>query len=168
MTNLYELNEQIKQIDYYLENPEIEEQDKEYAEAVKKVLLEDMTSNAENIFKYIRELETRIEAKKSEEKRLIEVRKSEENKIDRLKELIKESMNILNERKIETNIGYFSLRKKPLSIEIENEEEIPEEYMKATLTYKLDKTKVKEHLKETGEMIKGIKYIDNEESLIMK
>lgn len=165
---IYTLTEQIKQIDYFLDNPELEEGNKEYLEAVKKVLLEDIAGDAENIFKYIRETEAKIEAKKNEEKRLYDLRKAEENKIVRLKELIKESMNTLNEKKIETNIGYFSLRKKPLSIEIENEEEIPEEYMKATLTYKLDKTKVKEHLKETGEMIKGIKYIDNEESLIMK
>lgn len=159
---IYTITEQIKQIDYFLENPELEEKNKAYAEAVKKTLLEDMTEDAENIFKYIRETEARIEAKKQEEKRLYDLRKSEENKIARLKELIKDSMNILGEKKIETNIGYFSIRKNPLKVNIIDEEKIPKEFIEVKTVETVNKKELLNKFKETGELIDGVSFEQNE------
>lgn len=162
MNNLYVINEQIKLIDYLLDNPELEETDKEYAEAVKKVLLEDMGSNAEEIYKYIKETEARVEAKKQEEKRLYDLRKAEENKIDRLKELIKESMDILGERKIETDLGYFNIRKNPLKVNILDETKIPKEFIDVKTVESVNKKGLLERFKETGELIDGVSFEQGE------
>lgn len=162
MNNLYVINEQIKQIDYFLDNPEVAETDKEYAEAVKKVLLEDMGTNAEEIYKYIKETEARVEAKKQEEKRLYELRKAEENKIERLKELIKESMNILGEKKIETNLGYFSIRKNPLKVNVLDEEKIPKEFIDVKTVESVNKKELLNRFKETGELIDGVSFEQGE------
>lgn len=159
---IYTLTEQIKQIDYFLDNPEMEEKDKEYAEAVKKTLLEDIAVDAENIFKYIRETEAKIEAKKNEEKRLYELRKSEENKIVRLKELIKDSMDILGEKKIETNIGYFSIRKNPLKVNVIDETKIPKEFIEVKTVETVNKKELLNRFKETGELIDGVSFEQNE------
>lgn len=162
MNNLYVINEQIKQIDYFLDNPEIAEADKDYLEAVKKVLLEDLGTNADAIYKYIKETEARVEAKKQEEKRLYELRKAEENKIDRLKELIKESMNILEEKKIETNLGYFQIRKNPLKVNILDETKIPKEFIEIKTIENINKKELLKHYKETGEIIDGVNFEQGE------
>lgn len=162
MNNLYVINEQIKLIDYLLDNPEVAETDKEYAEAVKKVLLEDMGTNAEEIYKYIKETEARVEAKKQEEKRLYELRKTEENKIDRLKELIKESMEILGEKKIETDLGYFNIRKNPLKVNILDETKIPKEFIDVKTVESVNKKGLLERFKETGELIDGVSFEQGE------
>ncbi len=162
MNNLYVINEQIKLIDYFLDNPETEEQNKDNLEILKKIVLEDFGTNAEAIYKYIKETESRIEAKKQEEKRLYELRKSEENKIDRLKDLIKESMNILEEKKIETNLGYFQIRKNPLKVNILDETKIPKEFIEIKTIENINKKELLKHYKETGEIIDGVNFEQGE------
>lgn len=162
MSNLYVINEQMRIIDNFLDNQELAETDKDYLESVKKVLTEDMVQNAEAIYKYIKETETRIEAKKNEEKRLYDLRKAEENKIIRLKELIKESMNILGEKKIETNLGYFSIRKNPLKVNILDEEKIPKEFIEVKTVESVNKKELLNRFKETGELIDGVSFEQGE------
>lgn len=136
MNNLYELNETMKFIDNYLEKYELEEEQKEEAENFKVELLDKISNNAEEIYKYIKEVEARVQAKKEEEKRLFERRKIEENKIDRLKELIQGCMNTLKKDKIDTNLGYFKIRKNPLKVNVLDETKIPEKYIQEEIIKK--------------------------------
>ena len=87
-----------------------------------------MEVKAENIIAVIRNYETRIEAIKSEEKRLAEYRKGEEKKLEKLKEYTTYCMEQLGNKKLDTSLGRISLRKKPASLNIVNEELIPSEY----------------------------------------
>lgn len=70
--------------------------------------------------------------------------------------------------KIETELGQISITKNPISVEITNEDEIPAEFKYEVITTKTDKIKIKNHFKETGEIIPGVIVIDNKKSLRIK
>ena len=55
-----------------------------------------------------------------------------------------------------------------MSIEIENEDEIPSEFKKEVITTQIDKTAIKNHFKDTGELVPGIRIMDNKTSLRIK
>ena len=112
--------------------------------------------------------ELTINAMKEEEKRIAENRKSLESKLDKFKQYVKENMERLGITKMETELGTLSIAKNPLSVEIENEDEIPEEFKQEIVTTKIDKTAIKNHFKETGEVVSGVQIVDDKTSLRIK
>ena len=105
---------------------------------------------------------------KEEEKRIAENRKSLESKLDKFKQYVKENMERLGITKMETELGTLSIAKNPLSVEIENEDEIPAEFKQEIVTIKIDKTAIKNHFKETGEVVSGVQIVDDKTSLRIK
>ena len=70
--------------------------------------------------------------------------------------------------KIDTELGSLTIAKNPASIEIVNEDEIPSEYKTEVVTIKIDKTKIKNNFKETGEIPSGVNILTNNTSLRIK
>lgn len=131
-------------------------------------LAKELQNKSSNIIGYIRNSELLIEAMKTEEKRIADLRKIGENKISKFKEYVKENMEKLDIKEIATELGKLSIAKNPMSIEIENEDEIPTEFKEEITTIKIDKTKIKNHFKETGEIVKGTRIVDNKTNLRVK
>ncbi len=77
-------------------------------------------------------------------------------------------MERLGLQEIPTELGKLKITKNPMSIEIENEDEIPTEFKKEITTTQIDKTAIKNHFKNTGEIIPGIRIINNKTSLKIK
>ena len=125
-----------------------------------------MEVKAENIIAVIRNYETRIEAIKAEEKRLAEYRKSEQKSLERLKEYTTYCMEQLGNKKLDTSLGRISLRKKPASLNIVNEELIPSEYKELVQTVKIDKAQIKKDLKD--KVIEGVELVEGGNSLQIK
>ncbi len=148
-----------------MENEEITEEVKKKIEEELIVLLQ---QKSQNIIGYTRNIELTIEAMKTEEKRISEQRKTLENKLTRFKEYVKECMERNDITKIETELGTLTIAKNPISVEIENEDKIPKEFKQEIITIKIDKTAIKNHFKETGEIVSGIKLITNNTSLRIK
>jgi hypothetical protein len=123
-------------------------------------------TKAENIIAVIRNYETRIEGIKNEEKRLAEYRKSEEKKLESLKQYTTYCMEKLGNKKLDTNLGRIALRKKPASLNIVDEDLIPDEYKKIIQTIKIDKAQIKKDLKD--KKIEGVELIEGENSLQIK
>ena len=94
---------------------------------------------------------------KTEQKRISEQRRVLENKLDNFKQYVKECMEQNGIKKIETGLGTVSIAKNLISVEIENEEEDPNEFKTIITTTKIDKTKIKDNFKETGEIPDGVK-----------
>ena len=94
---------------------------------------------------------------KNEEKRISEQRKALENRITKFKEYVKECMEKNNITKIETGLGNLSTAKSPISVEIINEDEIPEQFKTEVVTIKIDKKAITDNFKETGEIPNGVK-----------
>lgn len=121
-----------------------------------------------NIIGYTKNIELTINAMKEEEKRIADNRKSLESKLDKFKQYVKDNMEKLGITKMDTELGTLSIAKNPLSVEVENEEEIPSEYKSEVVTTKIDKTAIKNHFKETGEVVAGTKIVDDKTSLRIK
>lgn len=139
----------------------------EYNELGNELALE-LQNKSSNIIGYIKNSESLLEAMKAEEKRLADMRKQGEKKLEKFYQYVKENMQRLGLEEIPTELGKLKITKNPMSIEIENEDEIPAEFKKEVVTTQIDKTAIKNHFKDTGEIIPGIKIIDNKTSLRIK
>lgn len=95
---------------------------------------EQIETKADNIGKVLRELEGQIETIKAEEKRLQEKRKIIENKKENLKKYLKDQMEILDKKKIKTDLFSFNISKNRASLKIIDETKIPEYYFTVTRT----------------------------------
>ena len=139
----------------------------EYNELGNELALE-LQNKSSNIIGYIKNSESLLEAMKAEEKRLADMRKQGEKKLEKFYQYVKENMQRLGLEEIPTELGRLKITKNPMSIEIENEDEIPAEFKKEVVTTQIDKTAIKNHFKDTGEIIPGIRIIDNKTSLRIK
>lgn len=148
--NLYEITNAFPVL---MENEEISEENKKQIEEELTLLLQ---QKSQNIIGYIRNMELTAEAMKNEEKRISERRKQIENHIVRFKEYVKDCMKNNGILKIETGLGTLSTAKSPISIEIINESAIPDEYKTEVVTTKVDKKKIADNFKATGELIEGV------------
>ena len=137
-----------------MEQEEITEKDKK---EIEKELLELLEQKSQNIIGYTKNLELTIEAMKTEEKRIAEQRKILENRLENFKTYVKECMEQNGFPKIRTTLGTISVVKNPISVEIINEDEVPDEFKTIITTTKIDKTKIKDNFKETGEIPDGVK-----------
>ena len=91
-----------------------------------------------------------------------------QNRQDRFNSYLLENMNALSIKKIETPVGSVTVAKSPLSVEITDESKVPEKYKTQVITTKIDKTKIKNDFKETGEVIEGVQYNTNNTHLLFK
>lgn len=148
-----------------MENEEITEEDKNKVKEELTLLLQ---QKSQNIIGYARNIELTIEAMKNEEKRISEKRKMLENRVIKFKEYVKECMEKNGITKIETGLGNLTIAKNPISVEVVNEEEIPSEYKTEIVAVKVDKTKIKNNFKETGEIPNGVNILTNNTSLRIK
>ena len=148
-----------------MENEEISEEDKKKIEDELVILLQ---QKSQNIIGYTKNIELTINAMKEEEKRIADNRKALENKISKFKEYVKECMENNGFTKIETELGTISIAKSPASVEIINEDEVPSEFKQEVVTVKIDKTKIKNNFKETGEIPAGVNIVTTNTNLRIK
>ena len=148
-----------------MENEEITQEEKEKIQEELTVLLQ---QKSQNIIGYTKNIELTISAMKEEEKRISDNRKSLENKLINFKKYVKECTERNNITKIETALGTLSITKSPTSVEVVNEDEIPSEFKQEVVTVKIDKTKIKNYFKETGEIPEGTNIVTSNTSLRIK
>lgn len=141
--------------------------EEEYNELEKELAVE-LQNKSSNIIGYIQNIESFINAVNDEEIRLAEMKKTAEKKLSKFKEYVKENMERLDLTNIPTSLGNLKISKNPMSVEIDNEEKIPGEFKKVEMKVKVDKTAIKKHFKETGEIVPGIKIVDDKTSLRIK
>lgn len=141
--------------------------EEEYNQLGEELALE-LQNKSANIIGYIKNSESLLEAIKAEEKRLSEMRKTGEARLEKFYQYVKENMEKLNLSEIPTELGTLKIAKNPMSVEIENEDEIPSEFKQEVTTVKIDKTAIKNHFKETGEVVAGTRIVDNKTSLRVK
>ena len=131
--------------------PAIMEQE-EMAPELKEELERELTvllhEKSQNIIGYTRNIELTIEAMKTEEKRMSEQRKALENKLDKFKEYVKGCMEQGGITKVDTGLGTLTIAKNPMSVEVENEIEVPDEFKIVKSIVSIDKAAIKNHFKE--------------------
>lgn len=113
------------------------------------------------IGKYIADLKANIETLKSEEKRLCDKRKLTEKNIEFLTGYIKENMELMKTRKVETPLWKFNIVKNRPSVEVYNIDLIPKQYVSTEIVRKVDKNAIYKAIKE-GEHFDGVTVKESE------
>ena len=71
-------------------------------------------------------------------------------------------------KKIETALGNLTIANSPISVQIENEDEIPSEFKTEIRTMKIEKKKIADNFKATGEIPNGVNIYTNNTNLRIK
>lgn len=148
-----------------MENEEITEDEKKKIKEELDLLLQ---QKSRNVIGYAKNLELTAEAFKMEEERYKNNRKALENKLAKFKEYVKECMERNGITKIETELGALSIAKSPATVEIINQEQVPDEFLRVKTSIEVDKTAIKKNFKETGEVPDGIRIVTDNTSLRIK
>ena len=167
MSNLTLYNVTNKFVDLMNKAQDGELTEQEYNELGEELAIE-LQNKGAGIIGYVQNEEALTEAIDVQIKRLQEFKKAKQNNLDNFKKYVKENMERLGITKLETELGVLSITKNPMSVEIENEEDVPKEFKQEIVTIKIDKTAIKKHFKETGQIIAGVTIIDDKTSLRIK
>lgn len=125
----------------------------------------DRSVKIENIALYIKNLNAEAEAIKLEEKKLADRRKAKENKVARLEEYLTSSLISNNETTFESSRCSLSFRKS-VKVIIEDEKNLPVDYIKQKIEYTADKTKIKKDLQSGKEIIGA--FLEEKQNLQIK
>ncbi|CAL83931.1 siphovirus Gp157 family protein [Clostridium botulinum] len=143
MTKLYELTQNYNNLLDLVDNPEVP------VEILKESLDnigEEIDIKLENVAKVIKSIEVDAKGLKEEEKRLVDRRKSLESRIVNLKQYAENSMKAVGLKKVKGKIFTLGIQKNAPSVEITEEENIPEQYF--AIEKKLVKKDILAALKE--------------------
>lgn len=156
--SLFGITEELLQI---FENIDIDEETGELLNLEQLEQIQgEFDDKASNIALYIQELQAQAEAIKNKSESLKDRQKSTTNKAERLKAYLSDMMNRAGKTKVETDDVRISFRKSE-SVEILDQQLIPEEYINARLTVTPDKVSIKKAIK-SGQNIEGAILIENQ------
>lgn len=110
---------------------------------------------AENIIKYIKNLDSECVALKKEEEKLADRRKAKEKKINSLKNYLSNIMLFNGTEKLEFTSGVASFRKSKL-VEILDESILGKDFLKEKIEYTPDKKAIKEAIESGTEVLGAI------------
>ncbi|EQE01221.1 siphovirus Gp157 family protein, partial [Clostridioides difficile CD8] len=137
MSTLYELTTDLLEIEEGL--TEITGNEAEKLEEIKEIIKQEIQNKNTRIVSVILNIDSDINSIDSEIKRLQELKRVKKNTLDRLKSNIKDCMELLGTKKVETFLGNISIRKSAGSLVIEDEEKIPAIYKTVEQVIKVDK-----------------------------
>lgn len=164
MNSLYEITNALK----ILQEKDIEEMTEEELKNLEEELQDLLIKKSGSVIQFIQNVQSNIEAIKNEEKRLKEVRQYLENRQEKFEEYVIKCMDKIKAKEIITDSGIMRIRNNPLSVEVINEDLVPNKYKKQVIDVKIDKNKIKEDFKNSGEMLDGVEYITTKKSLNIK
>ncbi|MDI2911032.1 siphovirus Gp157 family protein, partial [Clostridioides difficile] len=144
MSTLYELTTDLLEIEEGL--TEITGNEAEKLEEIKEIIKQEIQNKNTRIVSVIINIDSDINSIDSEIKRLQELKRVKKNTIDRLKSNIKDCMELLGTKKVETILGNISIRKSAGSLVIEDEEKIPAIYKTVEQVVKVDKNSIKDFI----------------------
>lgn len=151
-----------------LDEKQTEEMTPEEIQKIGEELSIALQQKSSNIIAYYQEQNALLNAIDEQIRRLQDYKKSTKNKIDNYKDYVKNNMNILGIDKIQTELGTISIANSPLSVEIVDVDKIPDEYKKVVTEINVDKNKIKDNFKSTGEVVDGVMIITNSTYLKIK
>ncbi|HBH0442183.1 TPA: siphovirus Gp157 family protein, partial [Clostridioides difficile] len=141
MSTLYELTTDLLEIEEGLTETTGNETEK--LEEIKEIIKQEIQNKNTRIVSVILNIDSDINSIDSEIKRLQELKRVKKNTLDRLKSNIKDCMELLGTKKVETVLGNISIRKSAGSLVIEDEEKIPAIYKTVEQVVKVDKNIIK-------------------------
>ncbi len=153
---LYELTQNYINLQDLLEDETISQ---DLIEKAMKEVSEDIEEKAENYAAIMKNLEAEAEALEKEVKRLAARKSSLRNRNKILKDNLENSMKATGKTKFKTRLFSFNIAKNPPSLDIADEELIPDKYI--VYTKSTAKKTMIDDLKQ-GVVIKGVKLKQTE------
>ena len=155
---LYEIQQgMIDTLDIFLES-EGSDLDKENYGEIMLFLRDELKNKSSSLLKYIQDLQAQNISAKEEADRLQKLSKIRANKIERLKNYLVNTLQVLEVKKIETDLGSYGIRRSSrVEVDMSN---LPEEFIRITEERKADKEKIKEYIKVNGEL-QGARIVDS-------
>ena len=148
---LYEITELQKELE--------REEDAEVKQDLQELIAVELKNKSNNIVYVIKNLEGNNVAIDAEIERLQQLKKRNSSNIDKIKSNILWFMKENTIDTIKSDLATFSLRKSE-STDIENIEQIPQEFITVKQTFVPDKTAIKKAIKE-GREVTGAKVVVN-------
>ena len=156
---LYEISQgMINTLDIFLES-DGNDLDKENYSEIMLFLRDELKNKSSSLLQYIQNLQVLNKSAKEEADRLQKLIKTRSNKIERLKSYLVTTLQVLETKKIETDLGSYGLRRSS-AVDVYNMAALPDEFIRVTEERKADKEKIKEYIKANGEL-KGARIVDN-------
>lgn len=157
---LYELTEMYQNIWDLVGDDEV---DLDALEIALSNIEDNIEVKAESMAKMIKSIDGNVTALEEEEKRLAGRRKALENKQDGMKKYLENHLKFMGIDKIKTPIFTVALQNNPPSVNVLDEDKIPEQFKKTVTTVSVVKKDLLEALK-SGQVIEGAE-IKQEKSL---
>ena len=117
----------------------------------------EITDKAENYARVIRMKEEEAKAFKAEVDRLTARKRAAENMVTRLKAALLDAMKLTDTQEIKTSIGKWRVQMNPLSCDVVDIDKVPMKYH-IKQEDKIDKKGLIEYYKQTGEIIDGVEF----------
>ena len=156
---LYEISQgMIDTLDIFLES-DGNDLDKENYSEIMLFLRDELKNKSSSLLKYIQDLQAKSKIAKEESDRLLKLSRARLNKAERLKNYLVSTLQALEMKKIETDLGSYGLRRSP-AVDVYDMAALPDEFIRVTEERKADKEKIKEYIKANGEL-KGARIVDN-------
>lgn len=153
MATLYELTDQYKMLQNF-----IEENNVEGFELALSQIYGEIGEKLEGYAMVLKNIESDIAGIKAEEKRLADRRKSMESNLARIKENMADALLTVEGNRVKTEKFTFSFRKST-SVQIENDAAIPPQFIKVEKT--ISRSELAKALK-AGEQIEGAQLVENQ------
>jgi len=154
MANLYELTAEFKEAEHLYNTSETEDEMLEAERYLIKAEV-DLSEKAENIAKWIKNLEAERDTFKKESDRLASKAKSFDNKVSSLKRYLQDNLEVAGIDKVKGELFTVSLQNNAMSLDIESIEHIPDDF-KNTPEPVVNKRELLKYIKETGEIFDGV------------
>lgn len=151
MFKLYELTEMYQNIWELIGD---EEADLDALEIALGQVEDTLEIKAESIAVLVKSIDGEATALKEEESRLAKRRKALENKQTNIKLYLENQLKVMGIDKVKTKLFTVALQNNPPSVEVLNEDLIPEQYKKSVTTISLIKKDILDALKE-GLFVEG-------------
>lgn len=113
----------------------------------------------ENICKFLKNIQGDIDVFKAEEKRIAQRRKSLENKHDGIKGYMESMLRLMGKTEVKANTFTVKFQKSPASVDVINENDVPQEY-KEKVPDKILKKEILAALKDK-KVIPGVLLVDD-------
>jgi hypothetical protein len=155
MSKLYELNQSWLTISDMLEDNPTNETLQETFQAIQNSI----EVKLEYLVKLRREHEANADKFKMEKDYFAKKQKVEENKATRLKEFLEYQLNLMGTKKAKAGLFTLALQKNPPSLQIDDEDIVPEEFWK--IKKDVDKTELKKWIAD-GNEVEGIRLVSSE------
>ena len=132
-------------------------------------ITDQLDRKVENIAKFCLSLESSAEAVKQEESRLQARRTSMERKVGWLKEYLLAEMLAVGSEQVKRDTVTVSVRTNPPSVEVYNPEAVHQDFRHVIPeTWQVDKKRIMEHFKATGEILDGVNIVTDKKRVEIK